>query len=81
MLFIMMAIIGIVEAHISGYAVLIGSTQIEGATAELKVRSCTYFTGSEKVITHISESVRSPATKSRCSLIYKVLTPSTSPSN
>ena len=68
-----LAIIGIYALHEAGYALLIegGGSAAELNNGMVRLR-CTYFTGTEKVITHISRSAQGGAGAIRCPLTTKL---------
>lgn len=56
-----------------GYAVLIGSAREEPAVESKLVRlSCTYFTGTEKVITHVMRAGSDDKSRAGCGFFTKI---------
>jgi len=71
------AILGVAGLQNAGYAVLIAT----GAAGDVKNGmvqvSCTYFTGTEKVISHVTRSASNAGGSGRCAIITRLpkLTP------
>jgi hypothetical protein len=71
--FVLMLGIAGYQFYTEGYGVLIGSAheQQEGESKLVRL-SCTYFTGTEKVITHVMRLVSDEKSKASCSFFNKL---------
>ena len=71
--FVLMLGIAGYQFYSEGYGVLIGSMreQPEGESKLVRL-SCTYFTGTEKVITHVMRLVSDDKSKASCSFFNKL---------
>ncbi|MHB1205883.1 MAG: hypothetical protein ACYCZX_09965 [Rhodospirillaceae bacterium] len=74
--FILMLGIAGYQFYTEGYAVLIGSAQESGGEDGKMVRQrCTYFTGTEKFITHMFRAASDSRGKSSCAFLTKLPKP------
>ena len=74
--FILMLGIAGYQFYMEGYAVLIGSAEESGGDDAKMVRQrCTYFTGAEKVITHIFRAASDSRGKGKCAFLTKLNKP------
>jgi hypothetical protein len=61
------------QFHTEGYAVLIGSAEESGGEDGKMVRQrCSYFTGTEKVITHMFRAASDSRGKAKCAFLTKL---------
>lgn len=71
--FILMLGVAAYQFNTEGYGVLIGSDRAQSEGESKLVRlSCTYFTGTEKVITHVMRAAADDKSKAGCGFFTKL---------
>jgi hypothetical protein len=74
--FVLMLGIAAYQFYTEGYAVLIGSAEESGGDDGKMVRQrCTYFTGADKVITHMFRAASDSRGKGKCAFLTKLNKP------